>query len=295
MASGQSHFFRDATTFWGEVCEVKTIVIDPGHGGWDPGHIAVDGIREAQFNWQAAGALGEYLSANYNCKIIYTHQGPDTALSPTGNVDEELRRRADRANGSRADLLVSMHHDGNANPNVRGGSLWIWTNKRAPDGGLAWLPAAGNHTDPRTIDIARALVDPLRNFLATYGIPWRSFGDPEGIACADFGVLRNTSGAALLIEVFHGSNVQDTQAARSQPFVPALAEVIGDALAAALVLEGKDPAVPAGAILVNGQPLVCGARIVDGKTVGELRPVYESEGYTVGYDPVRKVMTATKP
>ncbi len=271
---------------------MKTIVIDPGHGGWDPGRIAVDGIPEAQFNWQAAKALGDYLGAHFNCKVIYTHQGADTALSPTGNLDEELRRRADRANGSRADLLVSMHHDGTGNPEVRGGSLWIWTRKRADNGELTWLPATGNHSDPKTIDVARRVVGPLRSFLATYGIPWRSFGDPEGIACADFGVLRYTAGAALLVECFHGTNAMDVQAARSEHFIPALTRVIGDAIAGALQLEEKGPEIPAGAIMVNGKPFVCGARNIDGRTVGELRAVYESLGYKVGYDTVRKVMTA---
>lgn len=218
---------------------MKRIVIDPGHGGWDPGAIAVDGVPEREFTWQLSKALGDYLLDRYQVEVIYTHQGADTALDPTGNQARELAARAWVANSTGADLLISIHHDNTGNPSVRGASLWIWTSKNSPTGGLVWLPATGNHTDHKTYPLARAMVWRIRETLAALGIPWRGFGDPDGIACANFGILRNTRGPAVLIECFHGSNKDDVAVARRSEFVPTLARAIGDALAAALELPAR--------------------------------------------------------
>jgi len=218
---------------------VKRIVIDPGHGGWDPGAIALDGVPEREFTWQLSGTLGDYLCDRYEVEVVYTHRGADTALDPTGNQARELAARSGVANAINADLLISIHHDNTGNPSVRGASLWVWTNKNSPTGGLVWLPATGNHTDPKTYPIAKAMVGRIRETLAALGIPWRDFGDPDGLACSNFGILRNTRGPAVLIECFHGSNREDVAIARRPEFIPALARATGDAVAAALGLPAR--------------------------------------------------------
>lgn len=272
---------------------MKTIVLDPGHGKRDPGRIAIDGLPEKVFNWQVCEALGTYLRERYLVKVIYTHEGPETSLSPTGDLADELRRRANKANGARADLLVSIHHDGFGNPEARGGSLWIWTKLLTPEGELRWLPAMGNHTDPKTHPIAAQMVGPIRDLLAAYGIPWRSLGDPDGVSCANFGVLSATSGPALLLECMFGTSPADVAAARKPEFIPDLARTIAEAIAKALGLEAKEsiPAIPAGAILVNGVPLQLDARNEQGHTVGRLRAMAEALGGKVRWDAERRVMT----
>lgn len=214
---------------------MKRIVIDPGHGGWDPGAIAVDGVPECQFTWQLSKALGDYLVGRYQVEVVYTHEGPDTALAD--NQVDELRRRAAVANKIEADLLFSIHHDNTGDRSVRGGSLWIW--RQVQGSGLGWAGAKGNHTDPKSYPIAQAIVGPIREVLAGLGVPWRWWGDPDGIACADFYLLECTRGPAILLEAFHGSNKDDVAAARRSEFVPTLARAIGDALAAALDLPAR--------------------------------------------------------
>lgn len=221
---------------------LKRIVIDPGHGGWDLGATPVDigrgGCYEATFNWRLSEALGDYLLATYQVELRYTHEGDHTSLWPTNNLAAELAGRSHVANAWPADLLISIHHDSTGNPAVRGGSLWVWTHKRNPKDpkSLAWLPATGNHVDPKSHPVALRVVDPIREALSSLGVPWRSFGDPLGIATADFGILRNTSGPAILLEAFHGSNEEDCTAARRPEFIHALARAIGDALAVAMNL-----------------------------------------------------------
>lgn len=224
---------------------MKRIVIDPGHGGWDTGSTPVDigqgGYYEATFTWRLAQALGDYLLATYQVEIRYTHQGEYTSVWPTNNLAAELAGRCHVANAWPADLLLSLHHDSTGNRAVRGGSLWIWMNQQGP---LRWYGAQGNHTDPKSYPIASQMVGSVRDTLAGLGVPWRWWGDPEGVACSNFGVLRNTNGPAVLVECFHGSNEEDCAAARRPEFIPQLAKVIGDALGAALGLPKKAPTWP---------------------------------------------------
>lgn len=264
---------------------MKKVVIDPGHGGWDPGATALDGIQERYFTWELSKALGDYLAASYVVEVIYTHEGADTALDPSGNQARELAARSWVANSINADLLVSIHHDNAGNPSARGASLWIWTSKNSPTGGLVWLPAAGNHTDPKTYPIARAMVGKVRETLASLGVPWRSFGDPDGIACANFGILRNTRGPAVLIECFHGSNAEDVAAARKPEFIPTLAKGIGDAIALALGLPRKESEKPVERkevrIVDAGGNLLTVGWLENGKTIAEVRPLLEAMGLVV--------------
>ena len=77
-----------------------TLVIDPGHGGKDPGAIGKKG-KEKNINLNVALKLGNLIKEN--CKdvnIVYTRQ-KDTFVA--------LDRRAQIANNAKADLFISIH------------------------------------------------------------------------------------------------------------------------------------------------------------------------------------------
>jgi len=84
----------------------KTIVVDAGHGGYDPGVIGVSGSREADINLSVALYLGELLRGG-GATVLMTRTA-DKELAPTKRDD--LSRRAALAEG--ADLFISIH--GNA-------------------------------------------------------------------------------------------------------------------------------------------------------------------------------------
>ena len=202
---------------------MKTIVIDPGHGEWDSGATAVDGLAEKHFNLELGLALRAALAA-YDCQVIMTRE-TDTALAQPGQLGAELQARADVANRAGADLLISLHHDWHSSVDARGGSLWIWTDKQG------WLPADGNHKAPRSYAIAERAYPHIRDGLAGLGVPWRG-----SIWCSNFGILRNTNGPAVLLECFMGSNTEDVAAARQPDFIPELVVSIAAGLADALEL-----------------------------------------------------------
>lgn len=227
----------------------KVIVIDPGHALWDSGSIAIDGQAEKHYTLALSLAVRDVLAA-YDCRVILTRD-TDTALAEAGNLGAELRNRANVANVAKADLFLSIHHDAGP-PTARGGSLYIWTDKRKADGNLVWLPADGNHTAPKSYAISKAFVPAVKDELARYGIPWR--GD---IMCADFGVLRACDGPALLLETHFGTNEHDNWAARRPDFINDLANRIAMGLAEALELLPNviEPSADV-AVSIQGTPIL---------------------------------------
>lgn len=221
---------------------MKTVLLDPGHGGYDPGATAVDGRAEKHFTLEIAKAVAAELE-RYECRVIMTRQ-TDVGLAEE-NLAHELRLRARTATRENADLLVSLHHDAGIST-ARGGSLWIWTNKRNPANPteLAWLQASSNHKDKRSYPLAKVAAPIIREALAGFGIPWRDLGDPEGLCCADFGVLRHTEKPAFIIEYFFGTNAKDLAASRQPEFIPTMAKATAQAIAAALELPKKKVPVP---------------------------------------------------
>ena len=105
-------------SFWpGEVCGQKSsiiLVIDPGHGGNDPGHLSVSSthLPEKELNLKIALFLGGYIEKYLqNIRVIYTRSG-DTYPS--------LGERVGCANNINADYFISIHCNGNDRKAVRG-------------------------------------------------------------------------------------------------------------------------------------------------------------------------------
>jgi N-acetylmuramoyl-L-alanine amidase len=87
---------------------VKTIIIDPGHGGADQG---ADGVysTEAQVTLALSKKLGERMATELpNVKVLFTRT-TDIIPGNGRNKTEGLRYRANFANESKADLFISIH------------------------------------------------------------------------------------------------------------------------------------------------------------------------------------------
>jgi len=75
------------------------VVIDPGHGGPDPGAIGIDGLRETDVVLDVALQVAQLLQA----------RGVQVLLTRTTEVDVDLPPRVALANASGAQLFVSLH------------------------------------------------------------------------------------------------------------------------------------------------------------------------------------------
>ena len=94
------------------------IVLDPGHGGRDPGALH-SGWREAAVNLAVAEALRSLLE-QLGSTVLLTRADDSSVMPPHVHENDELQARADAANRAGADLLVSIHADASADPQLSG-------------------------------------------------------------------------------------------------------------------------------------------------------------------------------
>lgn len=95
---------------------IATVVIDPGHGGYDAG-ANTNNLFEKNITLIAAKAAGQYLE-NQNVKVVYTRT-TDTELSDNKQTDLEMRAAMSKTN--HANYFVSIHvNDFDKTTNVSG-------------------------------------------------------------------------------------------------------------------------------------------------------------------------------
>ena len=99
--------------------KLQTIVIDPGHGGKDPGTLGTKRYSkyEKDIALSVSLKLGNYISNSFpDIKVIYT-RNEDVFL--------ELNERTRIANKSNADIFISVHCDGFTNSKAYGASVFV--------------------------------------------------------------------------------------------------------------------------------------------------------------------------
>ena len=102
----------------------RTVVIDAGHGGKDPGAVGKI-VKEKDIVLSIALKVGEYLSKEIpDLNVIYTRKT---------DVFVELDERADIANKAKADLFVSIHANAISNPQIHGTETFVLGLHRSQD------------------------------------------------------------------------------------------------------------------------------------------------------------------
>jgi len=92
------------------------IVIDPGHGGKDPGAVGRRGTKEKEINLLVAKELADILTENYGYEVILTRKD-DYFLS--------LYERAKIANHNSADLFLSIHCNASSSRRLNGFEVYF--------------------------------------------------------------------------------------------------------------------------------------------------------------------------
>ncbi len=109
-----------------EAMRIKTVVIDPGHGGKDPGAISRNGkYQEKNITLSVALKLGNLIKSSYpDIKVIYTRSSDKYV---------ELSRRAEIANRNRADLFISIHVNSAKATQARGTETFVMGPHKSED------------------------------------------------------------------------------------------------------------------------------------------------------------------
>ena len=116
---------------------VPTVVIDPGHGGVDPGAISPNGVYEKDIVLATASEIARELAARRNYRVVLTR-----------STDEflPLRERVARARAWKADLFLSIHADALPDAEMRGLSVFTQS-AQASDREAAALAISENRAD----------------------------------------------------------------------------------------------------------------------------------------------------
>jgi len=133
---------------------VKTIVIDPGHGGRDPGALGYKaGVKEKTVALSMAKKLAKKMKARLGCKIIMT-RSTDKYLS--------LEKRTAIANTKNADLFISLHCNAAENKKLAGVETYFLN--LATDDEAINVAARENATSKKNIsDLQSILNDLMKN------------------------------------------------------------------------------------------------------------------------------------
>ncbi|MCW5746894.1 MAG: N-acetylmuramoyl-L-alanine amidase [Alphaproteobacteria bacterium] len=115
----------------------RIVVIDPGHGGPDPGTIGLSGHYEKFVAISAAREMARQLTATGRYKAVLT-RGGDSYVA--------LRDRVARARSAKAELFVSVHADAHPDHMTRGASVYTLS-EAASDREAAALAAKENKAD----------------------------------------------------------------------------------------------------------------------------------------------------
>ncbi len=145
------------------------VVVDPGHGGEDPGAIGRGRNREKTVVLQIGRRLAALINADPNMKAIMTRNS-DHFVSLGGRV--AIARRA------KAHLLVSIHADAWIKPSARGSSVFCLSERGATSAAARWLAKNQNESDLiggvniASVDrqVASVLVDMTASWTINYSL-----------------------------------------------------------------------------------------------------------------------------
>ncbi|WP_246495614.1 N-acetylmuramoyl-L-alanine amidase family protein [Ameyamaea chiangmaiensis] len=198
------------------------VMLDPGHGGKDPGAIGVSGTYEKHIAEAAATELARQLHASGRYRVAMTRS--DDRFIP-------LDGRVEIAQGHRAALFVSMHADALHDRSVRGASVYTLSGN-ASDAQTAALAQTENSADrfagprvhaasPEVQQILASLVteETRRGSALMANSVVNAFGPRIGLLThpsrhAAFVVLKSAEIPSVLVEMGFMSNAMDEAALR---------------------------------------------------------------------------------
>lgn len=108
----------------------STIIIDPGHGGNDPGKIGVAGTLEKDINLTIAFYLKEILEAQDIEVIMTRDEDKDLATTSKNFKASDMKERVALMQESNADAVISIHQNSYTDPKVYGAQCFYYANSK---------------------------------------------------------------------------------------------------------------------------------------------------------------------
>ncbi len=213
---------------------LRTVVIDPGHGGDELGTQGAKGTLEKEITLSVARRLRTLIESRLGLKVFLTREDDRTM-----SLDE----RSAFANNRRADVFLSIHANSAVRPALKGAEVYYLTVERADEEARkraeqtsTTLPALGGGN--RAIDLilwetAQARYLEQSSALAGFveqSLRGRIEMSPRAVQQAPFRVLVGANMPAALVEIGYLSNAeQETQLATAN-YQDQVAQSLLDAL-----------------------------------------------------------------
>lgn len=205
---------------------VRTVVLDAGHGGKDPGAMAY-GLREKDINLRMARILGPLLEAR-GFRVVYT-RSRDTYLS--------LDKRTQIANAAKGDLFLSIHCNAHTDASIHGFELYYLD--LATDTQAIRVAARENGVSEKKIsdmqlilsdlllhskiDESKTLARVMQNYVITDA--GKKFGlQDHGARGAFFYVLTGVRMPAVLVELGYITHAEEARRLRDKAYLRSIAQ-----------------------------------------------------------------------
>ena len=223
--------------------QIKTIVIDPGHGGRDPGAIGPNGVKEKDVVLAVGLALRDELGKKSNLNVFMTR---------TTDKFIPLRERTQFANKKNADLFISIHANSISGSKKRksytkGYKMYFLSQAKNEDDKLAAMienSVIELEEDTQKGDyLQQVLTDMANNEFLTESqdisiLIAESFGTllkkvkklHTGVGQANFWVLNGAYMPSVLVETCFISNPNEEKLLKNKKFQKKLGIAIGDAV-----------------------------------------------------------------
>jgi N-acetylmuramoyl-L-alanine amidase len=216
--------------------KIKTIAIDAGHGGHDPGAIGKSGLKEKTITLDIAQRLAALVKERLGCTVVMTRDK---------DVFIPLEQRPFIAKSKGADLFVSIHVNANRKKQARGIETYI-QGLRASDRDAMATAARENATTSKTLgelddELTRILkglrmesndedsihlAHAVQGSLVNAVRPIQSHVVNHGVKRAFFYVLINTGMPSILAEVGFISNPEEERMLRTNAYRQSIAEAL---------------------------------------------------------------------
>lgn len=210
---------------------VKRIIIDPGHGGRDPGAIGGDGLKEKDVMLKLANLVAEKVRRELKCQVILTR---------SSDIYLPLEKRTAIANIKKADLFISLHLNAHKYKKVRGVETYFLN--IALDEDAMNLAARENATSKKNIsDLQMILNDLMLNTKINESNRLAGFVQKglvkelqrkykkirnRGVRQAPFYVLIGAEMPAVLVEVGYITNTMENRRFKGETYLKRVASGI---------------------------------------------------------------------
>jgi N-acetylmuramoyl-L-alanine amidase len=220
--------------------ERRIVVIDPGHGGIDPGSRSLTGVDEKKIALAYARELKRQLEAGGRYRVVLTRDK---------DIFLRLRDRVEFAERMNGELFISLHANNHDSSKIRGASVYTLSEK-ASDAEAEALAAKENKADiiaginlgEQTEVVSKILIDLAQretmnlskqfanSLVGEIGKITKLLGNAH--RSAGFAVLKSATVPSILIEIGYLSNRTEERLLRSEKHRIGVSRAIGAAIEA---------------------------------------------------------------